>query len=163
MDLNAAVADALTMLDDRVQATVDVELRLGTLPMVRGNARELGHVVLALITNAVEAIERKGARSRLVLSTFATPDQVTLLVQDTGCGIDEALQPRIFEPFFTTKDDEKAAGLGLHIAREAVKRHGGAISVRSKPGEGTAAKVTLAVSAAVSADADADASSHAAQ
>ena len=147
IDLNAALADAVTMLDPRIKACAELELRLGSIPSVEGEERELSDVLLALLTNAVEAMERSGKRGRLVVSTFASNNEVTLMVQDTGGGIAEELLPRVFEPFVTTKEGDTSAGLGLHIAYETVKRHHGTLKVRSKPGEGATVKLLLPVRA----------------
>jgi signal transduction histidine kinase len=59
--------------------------------------------------------------------------------------------PQIFEPFFTTKAEPQRTGLGLAVAHSIIEQHGGAITVRSRPGEGTEFTVVLpaAVAAAV--------------
>ena len=66
---------------------------------------------------------------------------VKLVVQDTGHGIDPAIQERIFEPFFSTK--ERGTGLGLAVVRQIVEGLGGRIQMTSKPGEGTRMEVFL--------------------
>jgi len=143
LSVNAALADAVTLLEERIESCADLDLRLGTLPEVKGASHELSHVVLSVLTNAVEAIERKGDRGRIEVTTYASGDQVTLMVKDTGSGIDPQLLPRVFEPFVSTKDGEQSAGLGLHCAYRTVQRHDGSIRVRSKPGEGTTVTVLL--------------------
>jgi signal transduction histidine kinase len=64
-------------------------------------------------------------------------DYVTLSVRDTGAGMDETTRSHIFEPFYTTKPAGQGTGLGLWIVRDIMERSGGAIDVRSTPGEGT--------------------------
>lgn len=143
LSLNAAVADAVTLLEERIRACAEIELRLGTVAEVPGEVRELSHVVLALLTNAVEAIERTGQRGRIEITTFSSGGKATLVLRDSGCGIEAAILPHIFEPFVTTKKDEASAGLGLHVSFQTVQRHGGQIRVKSKPGEGTTVTVVL--------------------
>jgi CheY-like chemotaxis protein len=66
-----------------------------------------------------------------------------LVVADTGCGMDAAVQERIFEPFFSTKGPSKGTGLGLATVYAIVKRHGGRIEVASEVERGTVCKVYL--------------------
>jgi signal transduction histidine kinase len=141
--LNAVVADSITLLEERLQANSELDLHLHDLPQIAGDSLELRHVVLALLTNSVEAIERSGARGTITITTFATGDKITMTVKDTGDGIEEALLQRVFEPFVSTKDGEPGAGLGLHSAYKAVRSAGGTMRIRSKRGEGTTVTVVL--------------------
>jgi two-component system sensor histidine kinase AtoS len=155
--VNALVADAAMLLEGRLRAAAELDLRLGTLPDVEGDGVELGQVVLALLTNAVEAVEKKGVRGHVAVTTFAAGDKVTLTVKDDGCGMAEGLLERAFDPFTTTKS-EPAAGLGLHVAYQTVQRHGGTIRLKSKPDEGATATVVLPVRARAAVDAGTEAS-----
>ncbi len=146
VSVNALVADAAMLLEERLRKTAEIDLRLGTLPDVEGDGVELGQVVLALLTNSLEAVEKQGARGHIAVTTFTVGDKVTLTVKDDGCGMEPGLLERVFEPFTTTKN-EPAAGLGLHCAYQTVQRHGGTIRLSSKPGEGTTATVVLPVAA----------------
>jgi len=140
--VNALVADAVTLVEERLQEAAALDLRLGTVPEMHGDSRELGHVALALLTNAVEAVERSGERGTITVTTFATGDRVSLVVQDDGAGVPTDILPRVFEPFVSTKD-EPSAGLGLHCAYKTVEAWGGEMRIRSKPGEGTTVTVVL--------------------
>jgi signal transduction histidine kinase len=144
--VNSLVADAAMLLEERMRGASELDLRLGSLPEVEGDAVELGQVILALLTNSLEAVEKQGVRGHIAVTTFATGDKVTLTVKDDGCGMEPGLLEHVFEPFTTTKS-EPAAGLGLHCAYQAVQRHGGTIRLNSKPGEGTTATVVLPVKA----------------
>jgi signal transduction histidine kinase/GTPase SAR1 family protein len=148
--LNAIVADAAMLLEERIQASADLELGLGALPEIAGDHQEMSHVVLGLMTNAIEAIERAGTgeRGRISISTFRTGGKIMLTVQDDGCGIDPEILPRVFEPYTTTKSDPNA-GLGLHAAYQAAEHHGGTARIRSKPGEGTTVTLVLPATAKV--------------
>jgi signal transduction histidine kinase/signal recognition particle receptor subunit beta len=156
VSVNALVADAVMLLEERLRAAAELDLNLGTLPDIEGDGVDLGQVVLAILTNAVEAVENQGVRGHIRATTFAAGDKVTLTVMDDGCGMAEGLLEHIFEPFTTTKT-EPAAGLGLHVAYQSVQRYGGTIRLKSKPGEGTTATVVLPVRARAPADAPTEA------
>ena len=66
-----------------------------------------------------------------------------LTVSDTGHGIDPAIISRIFDPFFTTKSVGTGTGLGLSVVYGIVKHHDGAITVASKPGEGSTFSIDI--------------------
>ena len=146
--LNTVVADAVTLLEERIRASSETKLILGSLPDLDGEQLELRHVTLALLTNAVEGIERRkdGRRGRISVATFVAADGVTLTVEDNGCGIAKDMIPRVCDPFVTTKE-EPAAGLGLYCAHQAATRRGGTLHVRSQQGEGTKITMLLPVAA----------------
>ena len=77
------------------------------------------------------------------VTSFATGEDVTLVIRDDGDGIPAEMLPRVFEPFVTTKEGQPDAGLGLHNCHQAVHRHAGQIRLRSKQGHGTKVMVIL--------------------
>ncbi|MEE8104588.1 MAG: ATP-binding protein, partial [Planctomycetota bacterium] len=141
--LNSAVADAATVLGESIEAHGELQLRLGSVPKVRGNAGELRQAVLAILTNAAEAVARSGEKGKIEVITYTTNGEINLRVKDNGPGIPESLLPTVFEPFVTTKQGQPHAGLGLHSAFASVRNQGGKIRVRSKVGEGTVVTVVL--------------------
>ncbi|MGQ0614376.1 MAG: ATP-binding protein [Planctomycetaceae bacterium] len=149
--LNASVADAVTLLEERLRGCAELDLRLGVLGDLRGDAKEMSHMVLALLTNAVEAVERTGKRGSIVVTTFCVGERVTLTIKDSGAGVDASVQARMFEPFVSTKEGEPCAGLGLHAAYVALQRLGGEIRLAGKAGQGTTVTVELPLPAEVPA------------
>lgn len=110
------------------------------LPELIGDAGQIQQVLVALIMNAIDALGRGGT---VTIAARRSADGVELSVKDTGPGIPESIQPNIFEPFFSTKDNQHRTGLGLAIAKNIVQKHGGEISLRSRPGEGAEFLIVL--------------------
>ena len=103
---------------------------------------ELRQLITNLVANAYESINAHG---KIIVRTRVTDagQRIRITVADTGCGIDPAARQRIFEPFFTTK--ATGTGLGLWVSTEIVRKHGGAIQIRSRRARpsGTVATVTI--------------------
>ncbi|HEU4384748.1 MAG TPA: ATP-binding protein [Anaeromyxobacteraceae bacterium] len=144
LDLNAAVKAALLLAERQVAdegMALEVSLAEG-LPRVRGDAGQLAHVLLNLLSNARTACRARPA-PRIEVETRAREGQAILLVRDNGSGIPAEVRPRIFEPFFTTKQVWSNVGLGLSVSWRIVAAHGGRIEVESAPGEGSTFTVVL--------------------
>lgn len=105
---------------------------------VRGGRGQLLEVLINLVENAMDAIERDG---RITLQAELAGGAVRISVRDSGPGIAPELVDRIFDPFFTTKAN--GTGLGLGIVREIIERFGGTIRVESQLGVGTEFIVTF--------------------
>jgi two-component system NtrC family sensor kinase len=123
---------------------VDFRLDLSAdLPQIQGNPRDLQQVFLNLFLNAIQAMPSGGVLSA---QGRATGDgAVEVEVTDTGIGIPEEHLGSVFDPFFTTKEVGTGTGLGLFVSFGIVKKHGGAITLRSKVGKGTTFTVRLPV------------------
>lgn len=116
-----------------------------TLPATMGNAEQLTQVLMALMLNAVDAMDDRGKLTVRTGKNPARPDEVVLEVEDTGMGIPRGDQSKIFEPFYTTKPPGRGTGLGLSICYGIVEDHRGRIEVDSTPGRGTTFRVFLPV------------------
>jgi len=98
------------------------------------NSGELQQVFVNIIHNAAQAMNGKG---RLLLSTLADGDDVTVRISDNGPGIPKEHIGKIFDPFFTTKEPDQGTGLGLSIVYGIIQKYHGSIGVESKEGKGT--------------------------
>ena len=108
---------------------------------VLADHERIGHVFSNLIVNAVRHTPKGGS---LTLGAEVVNDAVRFTVADTGKGIPREYQERIFEKFFRVPDAEpRGTGLGLYIAREIVRGHGGDIGVKSELGKGSTFWFTL--------------------
>ena len=106
-----------------------------SVPPVTANPGELNQVWTNLIDNAVDAMDGRGT---LTVRTSASSGQAVVEICDTGPGMSDEVAAHAFEPFFTTKEVGKGTGLGLDISRRIiVERHGGEITVDSRPGATT--------------------------
>ena len=148
VQLNAVVEDALFLLKHhqrfgQLVLTRDLDAR----PLLTvGNAEQLIQVLMALLLNAVDAMEQGGRLTVRTGRSRTRADEIYVEVEDTGVGIARSQQLLIFEPFFTTKPPGKGTGLGLSISYGIVQEHGGRIEVESQPGEGACFRVVLPVS-----------------
>jgi signal transduction histidine kinase len=134
IDVTEGLESTLVMLGHKLRDGVTVVRDYGAgVPRVEAHAGELNQVWTNLIDNAIDAMDGAGT---LRLVTRAEGDDVVIEVCDTGPGMTPEVAARAFEAFFTTKDVGKGTGLGLDIARRiVVQRHGGSITVDSRPGE----------------------------
>jgi len=111
------------------------------LPAIPASEAELQQVLLNLINNALDAMEKTGGTITLTLQK--DKDDLVVAVADTGQGIAEANLARIFDPFYTTKPVGKGTGLGLSICYGIIKKMGGDIHVHSVKGQGTTFEVRV--------------------
>jgi len=121
-----------------VQIKTDIE---DGLPSVHISQSELQQVILNLINNALDAMEKQGGK--LALSARMERDFIVVEVSDDGPGIPQANLARIFDPFYTTKPVGKGTGLGLSICYGIVKKMGGDITARSSVGKGATFRITI--------------------
>ncbi len=152
LDLNRPLQDSFILIGERMrQRNVVVQQELTpNLPPILGEPNRLEQVFLNLLSNAEYAmqemeqrvcsgeVDRPGYQKTLRVSTSVEDGWVVTVVEDNGCGIDEAHQEHLFEPFFTTKPVGEGTGLGLSISYGIVAEFGGEITYRSKRNEGTA-------------------------
>jgi signal transduction histidine kinase len=112
------------------------------------NRRQLEQVLVELLSNAADAVEDVKDRPRRIHTGVELPDDFgdfgpRLFVQDTGIGIFEDELQAIFAPYYTTKPPERAAGLGLTVARTLVEAMGGQLAVHSRVNLGSTFTVEL--------------------
>ena len=152
-DLNAVVAETLTLLQRSIGGSVQIESELepgiGTVLVDRG---QIAQAVMNLALNARDAMSEGDGTLRIRTAgveldgeSLHTHDEVTpgsyvlLQISDSGTGMDKETQSRVFDPFFTTKDE--GTGLGLATVYGLVKQSGGHIWFYSEPGIGTTFKL----------------------
>jgi len=127
------------------KAAVEVDLASGASELLAVVPRRaFGQVLRGLIDNARDASPAGAPVSlRVRAGRGGLPGQVTFEVADRGTGIPADVLAHIGEPFFTTKPAGKGMGLGVFLARTVIERLGGQLAIRSTPGEGTSATVSI--------------------
>lgn len=122
-------------------ATSEVEYTSKISPSINqitGDKTKLQEVFLNLLKNAFDA---SLPNKTIYLEASCDQNFVTIIVRDTGCGIEPEHLPTIFEPFVTYK--KGGSGLGLAICKNIIQAHGGTISVESTKGVGTTFHLSL--------------------
>jgi two-component system, NtrC family, nitrogen regulation sensor histidine kinase NtrY len=133
--------DETLALYDGLFAEVTFERRYGTgVPLVRMDPEQIRRVVINLVDNAVEAMERRG---RIVVETSLDPANalVRIVIADDGPGIPAVDRDKLFLPYFSTK--RRGSGLGLAIVRRIIAEHGGSIEVTDNTPRGTRFTIEL--------------------
>jgi len=145
VNVNTLVDDALRVLRTRYKnSEIAIERNLAEdLPKIEGNFANLGQVVINIINNAIQAQPEGRGAITLVTCYERDRDTVRIECRDTGRGMSPEEVKDAFKPFFTTKKPGEGTGLGLYIAHEIVKKHGGNIAIQSKKGKGTTVSVEL--------------------
>ncbi|MBK9257856.1 MAG: hypothetical protein IPM42_20570 [Saprospiraceae bacterium] len=123
------------------------------LPKIKVIPQDIGRVILNLINNAFYAVSEKSKveshkpgsgyeptvsiTTQLIANSQLTANgQLLIAIKDNGSGIPLHIKDKIFQPFFTTKPTGQGTGLGLSLAYDIVKAHGGELKVETKSGEG---------------------------
>ena len=146
--LNALVEETLFLLKhhQRFKRLALVKELDASLPATSGNAEQLTQVLMALMLNALDAVDdRRGTLTVRTGRNTSHPAEVVVEIEDNGVGIPRADQSKIFEPFYTTKPPGRGTGLGLSICYGIVEDHQGRIEVDSQPGRGSIFRVFLPV------------------
>lgn len=157
VNLNELVEDVVQMVTRLIGEQIKIQTDLvRDLRPVEADPNQLRQLILNLAINARDAMPQGGtltlrtgvARTeglQVVNGRLAAGEYALLAVQDTGVGMDEALQQRIFEPFFTTKGAGQGTGLGLAIVLGVVAQAEGGVVVESAVGQGTTFMIYLPV------------------
>jgi PAS domain S-box-containing protein len=150
LDLNAVVVQTQLLLRDLIRSDIKIVTALApVVPLVLANRSQIEQVLANLVVNATDAMANGGVigieTADLEIDTplpttggapLEPGRYVTLVVKDSGIGMDEETLSHIFEPFFTTKGPNKGTGLGLATVYGIVEESGGGIIVESKPKQG---------------------------
>jgi signal transduction histidine kinase/CheY-like chemotaxis protein len=153
LEVNAVVANLDKMLRRLIGEDIQFQTELGSAGHIKADLGQLEQVIMNIVVNARDAMPRRG---KLTIRTGgAVFDEAfvrqhlgarlgqyaSIVIADTGCGMDEVTRSRIFEPFFTTKEPSKGTGLGMATVYGIVKQSEGYIWVDSELEKGTSISI----------------------
>ena len=147
LDVNGVVERTLFLLKlhARFKRLIVIRELAADLPVVLADQERLIQSFMALMLNAMDAMDSRGT---LTVRSRINPerrDEILLEFIDTGSGIKREDLAKIFEPFFTTKAQGRGTGLGLSICYGIIAEHRGRIEVESQVGVGSNFKVYLPI------------------
>jgi signal transduction histidine kinase len=121
-----------------VETETDFDSSVGKINII---PQDIGRVFLNLINNAFYAVHERqkeegdAYKPIVLISTRKIDGKIEIRVSDNGNGMPDSIKEKIFQPFFTTKPTGQGTGLGLSLAYDIIKAHGGEIKVESKEGD----------------------------
>ena len=146
--LAEVVRDVLADLETRIESS-GAEVDVGPLPTIAADSTQMRQLFQNLLSNALKFV-RPGVAPRIRISSEPRADVEgaplwCVAVQDNGIGFEEKYLDRIFTVFqrLQGRAAYEGTGIGLAICRRIVERHGGSITARSRPGEGSTFLVML--------------------
>lgn len=143
-DLNAVVAEAVSLFQDAHKDIVFEFKPAESLPKFDLDAEQINRVMINLLDNAVAAINKKNGRIEIILSYDEQHRKATVIVADDGAGVPSSNKRKVFEPYFSTK--KSGTGLGLAIVSSIISDHHGQVSVADNKPTGTIVSFQLPVS-----------------
>jgi len=156
VDISILIEEIHQLLQVSISTHAILKMDLGKdLPLLRAAPAQIRQVIMDLVTNAADAIEERDGVIRITTARVKvgrTLDAISvenlpegnylgLEISDTGSGMTPEMQAKVFDPFFTTKGAGR--GIGLALVQGIIRAHGGAISLRSGPDQGTTFQVLL--------------------
>jgi signal transduction histidine kinase len=140
VDVNRIIQAVVEAQQADMSSRIEWRLQLGQVPSIIGDQAQLLSMFDHLIRNAREAMPRGTGRVRFG-TVVDGRNWLVIEVGDSGSGMPPEILKRASEPFFTTKSGH--AGVGLTIAQAIWRRHRGAVSIESTPGQGTTIRLAV--------------------
>jgi PAS domain S-box-containing protein len=141
INIHNIINNCLVIINSQLKNKVEIVKHYAdNIPLIKGNDGKLHQAFLNILTNAEQAINKKGT---IKISTSLNHKNLLISIRDSGHGISKDNMLRITEPFFTTKEVGTGTGLGLSITYNILKEHGGSLEFSSEINEGTTVLVRL--------------------
>jgi signal transduction histidine kinase len=145
VSINGLIERAVTTIKpaaDRAKVTIALSLA-PDLPGVWADGVQIQQVVINIVRNAIEALEKMAERRVRIATLLVANDMVEVSIHDSGPGISEEILKSAFQPFVSTK--KSGLGLGLSISQTIIQNHGGQISVSSDENSGSTFRFKLPI------------------
>ena len=158
LHLKNIAEEALKLLRATLPTTIEIREEFSrNMGIIHADPTQMHQVMVNLCTNAAHAMGEEGGVLEIGIRNMEVGSDepafkhlnvppgpyLRLTVSDTGTGMAPDLVDKAFEPYFTTKEKGVGTGMGLSVVQGIVKSHGGAITVYSEPGKGSAFHVYL--------------------
>ncbi len=138
LNLSEVLQETYQLITKSFDRKIDIRIDIPESISIKGDHSALCQVFINLCTNARDAMPEGG---RLYITAKKERERSSVIISDTGHGMDKEIQEKCFDPFFTTKKIGQGTGLGLSTTYGIVKDHGGNIHGYSEPGKGTTFKL----------------------
>ena len=145
MDVFAELEDAVLMYTQKAKRE-NIELEFNEPaeigPMIMGDKNRIKHVFVNIIDNAIKYSD---SGDKVTVDGYFDEENIFIAVADTGCGIKESDLPKIKTKFYKANYTRRGSGIGLALADEIVKMHGGTLTIDSEENVGTTVEIKLPI------------------
>lgn len=144
MDVLAELEEAVLVYaerakhDDKILTYEESEM----LPVIFGDKNRIRQVFINIIDNALKYTD---PGDKIRVSSVVDEQQITVTIEDSGCGISEKDLPLVREKFYKANNTRPGSGIGLAVSAEIVEMHDGTLDIQSKEGEGTTVTIRLPI------------------
>jgi len=158
INIQPIIKEAIKLVRSTIPTTINIKPYIKTdCGIIKADPIQIHQIMMNLSTNAYQAMEETGGdlivrleKIKVNKSDIEIPDMApgvynSLIISDTGKGMDKKVVEKIFDPFFTTKVNGKGTGMGLSVVHGIVKNMEGFIKVNSQPDKGTEFHIYLPV------------------
>ncbi|MGH1485071.1 MAG: ATP-binding protein [Cellvibrionaceae bacterium] len=144
-NINLGIESTLKVVAHELKYIAEIEKDFNELPEIECLPMQINQVLMNLLVNAGQAIEKDSKNGKISIATNKKDDKVHITIKDNGKGIKQENLTKIFDPFFTTKPVGEGTGLGLSLSYSIIQKHSGDISAHSELGKGTCFQIALPI------------------
>lgn len=147
-NINALLTSAIHLVQTEYDHQLHIMEQPSELPDISGHPSRLSQTFFNLLDNAAQAIrseENSRDNGRILVKTLEQDGAIQVIIQDNGCGIPEANRSRVFDAFYSSRPVGSGTGLGLTVAQDTVRAHGGRLQLHSREDTGTRVTLTLPI------------------